>query len=250
MISQRTELGDPSFQLNVTEFQTKILSTEYASKVRAMISDQNTLPIESYNPKGFEIIETPGTSHISTSDASGLSIALTCTLNLWFGSRLMVPTTGLIMNNEMNDFSIPDTNNAFGYKPSPANYVLPGKRPLSSMAPTIVEHRSKSLYYALGASGGSYIITAVVQCLWNVLRRNMTLAAALAEPRFHDQLEPNVAEFEYAYSNDTVSSFVEKGHKVTWSERGSAVFAIKRLAAGGFEAVAEPSLNFGGGETL
>src|SRR5579871_4806897 len=82
---------------------------------------------------------SPGTSHIVAADENGMTISLTSTVNLLFGSRLMVPETGLIMNNEMNDFSIPGASNAFGYVPSPANYIRPGKRPLSSISPTIVE---------------------------------------------------------------------------------------------------------------
>ena len=134
----------------------------------------------------------PGTSHVVTADASGMAISLTSTVNLLFGSQLLVPETGLIMNNEMNDFSVPGTSNAFGYVPSPANYVRPGKRPLSSITPVIVEHLlNSSLYFAVGAAGGSRIITTTLQNLWHVLDQNMTSIQALETPRFHDQLIPN-----------------------------------------------------------
>ena len=121
-----------------------------------------------------------------------MAISLTSTVNQLFGSGLMVPQTGLIMNNEMNDFSVPNETNAFGYIPSPANFVRPGKRPLSSMVPLIVERLTDgALYVALGAAGGSKIITGVIQTLSNMLDRNKTAPAALASPRFHDQLVPN-----------------------------------------------------------
>lgn len=138
--------------------------------------------------------QRPGTSHVVTTDESGLTISLTSTINLGFGSHLMVPELGLIMNNEMNDFSVPGISNAFGYLPSAANFIVPGKRPLSSMSPTIVEHASNNtLYFAIGAAGGSRIITAVIQVLWNVLDRAMSLSEALKASRFHDQLSPNQA---------------------------------------------------------
>lgn len=129
-----------------------------------------------------------GTSHIVTADASGMAISLTTTVNLLFGSQLVVPETGVIMNNEMNDFSIPGQSNAFGYAPSPANFIEPGKRPLSSISPTIVEYRKNgTLYFVIGSAGGSRIITATIQNLWHVLDQNATVKESLAEPRLHDQ---------------------------------------------------------------
>lgn len=124
-----------------------------------------------------------------TADASGMAISLTTTVNLLFGSQLVVPETGVIMNNEMNDFSIPNQSNAFGYEPSPANFVEPGKRPLSSISPTIVEYlKNGTLYLVIGSAGGSRIITATVQNLWHVLDQNATVKESLAEPRLHDQV--------------------------------------------------------------
>ena len=119
-------------------------------------------------------------------------MSLTSTINTNFGSLLMVPETGLIMNNEMNDFSVPNTTNAFGYKASPANFVSPGKRPLSSMSPVIVEFLvNNTLYFITGAAGGSRIITATIQSLWHVLDQNMNVWEMVEAPRFHDQLTPN-----------------------------------------------------------
>ena len=121
-----------------------------------------------------------------------MAISLTTTVNLLFGSQLMVESTGVIMNNEMNDFSIPNSSNAFGYIPSPSNYIRPGKRPLSSISPTIVEFLSNNtLYFVVGAAGGSRIITATIQNLWHVLDQGLNTAAALSQPRLHDQLQPN-----------------------------------------------------------
>ena len=137
-------------------------------------------------------MDRPGTSHIVTADSSGMAVTMTSTINLHFGSLVMVPETGIILNDEMNDFSVPGQSNAFGYLPSPANFILPGKKPLSSISPVIVEFlANNTLYFVTGAAGGSKIITATIQSLWNVLDKNMTSAQAVEAPRFHDQLVPN-----------------------------------------------------------
>ena len=160
----------------------------------------------------------------------------------------MIPETGVIMNNEMNDFSIPGSSNAFGYIPSPANYIRPGKRPLSSISPTIVETATGTLYYVIGAAGGSRIITATLQNIIHVLDQNMTALEALAQPRLHDQLIPNQVSFEYAYDNETVAYMKNRGHNVTWIAPGqSTAQGIIRLPNGTFQAAGEPrQLNSGG----
>ncbi|KAL9621989.1 MAG: hypothetical protein Q9160_003651 [Pyrenula sp. 1 TL-2023] len=188
----RTLLGDPTFVENVTAYEHNMIHYSTAAEIRSRISDEHTLPVSAYNPLGLESLETPGTSHLSVADASGMAIALTSTVNLDFGSKLMVPEIGVIMNNEMNDFSIPNSTNSFGYIPSAENFVQPGKRPQSSMSPTIVEFLSNnSLYFAVGADGGSRIVTAVIQALWHVLDHGSTSLDAVSSPRFHDQLVPN-----------------------------------------------------------
>lgn len=238
---QRSELGDPLFVEGMDEYQENMLSEATAKTVRSKISPFHTLNVSAYDPSGFESLETPGTSAVVTSDITGLSVSLTTTVNLLFGSRVMVPETGVIMNDEMNDFSIPGSSNAFGYVPSPSNYVRPGKRPLSSITPTIVEHANGTLYFVVGAAGGSRIITATLQQLWYVLDRNMTSMEALAMPRLHDQLVPNQVSFEYAYDNETVDFMISRGHNVTWVAPGqSSAQSLRRLGNGTFEAAGEP----------
>ena len=188
-----------------------------------------------------------------------MAFSLTTTINLFFGSRVMVPETGVLLNNEMNgieqlfhcpqfpilfltstDFSIPNVSNAFGYYPSPANYARPHKRPLSSIAPIMVEHANGTLYAILGASGGSRIITATLQNVLHILDLNMSVKDALASPRLHDQLIPNQVTFEEIYNNATVAYMIGRGHNVTWiSSAGSSAQAIK-IMEGRFEAGGEP----------
>ncbi|KAF3912504.1 Gamma-glutamyltranspeptidase [Dactylellina cionopaga] len=152
------------------------------------------------------------------------------------------------MNNEMNDFSIPGVRNVFGYVPSAINYVAPGKRPLSSMSPTIVEFiRNGTLYYVTGGAGGSRIITAVLQTLLHVLDRGMDVAQALKQPRYHDQLDPNEVAYEFDFDNATVHFMEKKGHKTSFEARDSEVQALRRLPNGTFEAASEPMQRFSGG---
>lgn len=245
---ERSNLGDPSFQPNLTQYQAEMLSDKTAAEIRSKISDFQTQNVSAYDPSGLESLETPGTSHIVTADASGMAVSLTTTVNLLFGSQLMVPETGVIMNDEMNDFSIPGTSNAFGYIPSPANFIKPGKRPLSSIAPTIVETADGKLYFVVGAAGGSRIITSTIQNIHHVLDQGMTTTEALAAPRLHDQLVPNQVSFEWAYDNGTVAYLKSLGHNVTWVAPGqSTAQGVRLLPNGTFEAAGEPRQVASGG---
>lgn len=181
-----------------------------------------------------------------------MAITLTTTVNGFWGSHIMVPETGIIMNNEMNDFSIPNTTNLFGFKPSPANFVAPGKRPLSSVTTIIVEFLANStLCLAIGAAGGSRIITSTVESLLSIINGGTTAAEALAKPRFHDQLVPNQMMFDWTYDNSTVAAMQSRGHNVTWVSPGFAlVQAIKRLPNGTFDAASDPNLAAGGAFSL
>lgn len=219
-----------------------MINATTAASTRSKISDLHTLNVSAYNPQGFITLTDHGTSHVTVADAQGMVISMTSTVNTLFGSQVIVPSTGIIMNNEMNDFSIPGTVNAFGYIASPDNYIRPGKRPLSSISPIIVEHLSNaSFYFATGAAGGSRIITSTIQSLWHVLDHNMTAHQAVAAPRFHDQLTPNVLEMERSYDNDTVAYMRSRGHNVTRvAVEATDVNAVRRLADGSFEAAAEP----------
>ncbi|KAK0746809.1 gamma-glutamyltranspeptidase-like protein [Schizothecium vesticola] len=195
------------------------------------------------DPDFVDGLEPPGTSHISTADASGLAISSTSTINLTFGSRLMVPETGIIMNNEMDDFSVPNTNNSFGFVPSPANFIRPGKRPLSSMSPLIVKFEgNRTLHSVLGGAVGSRIITAVVQGVWNLLDRELGIVEAVAAARLHDQLIPNQILVQKGFDNGTIAFLEGRGHKVVFvsSGHGSDLQMVQRLTNATFVAASEP----------
>lgn len=249
----RSNLGDPLFLTGIDAYQEDMISAATAAEVRSKISDSKTFNVSYYDPSGFESLETPGTSHVVTADASGLAITLTTTVNLLFGSKLVVPETGVIMNNEMNDFSIPGVSNAFGYIPSPANFIRPGKRPLSSISPVIIEHLNASslpqaFYVAIGAAGGSRIITSTVQNVLHILDGGMSTVDALAQPRIHDQLVPPTVSFEWGFDNGTTAFLKEVGANVTWvAPGGSTAQGLRRLENGTFEAAGEPRQTNSGG---
>ncbi|KAI5310181.1 hypothetical protein KEM55_000785, partial [Ascosphaera atra] len=159
----------------------------------------------------------------------------------------MVPETGVIMNNDMDDFSIPGERNQFGFVPSPANYIAPGKRPLSSTSATIVERPDGSLYFTTGAAGGSRIITGTLNSIINIIDRNMSVADALGEPRLHDQLLPNIAVLEDSFDEGTAEFLRGRKHDVVYIPVAQSDVQTLRLHEDGtFEAASEPrQLNSG-----
>ena len=236
---KRSNFGDPGFVSEMACLEAGMLNQTFANDVKSKISDEHSLNVSDYDPDGFESRENHGTSHIVTADASGIAISLTTTVNLFFGSTVMVPETGLVLNDEMNDFSVPNVSNVFGYYPSPANYVRPRKRSMSSIAPMMADFANGTLFAVLGASGGSRIITTVIQNALNILDHRMTAHETVKQPRLHDQLLPNQVTFEWTYDNRTVESMRRRGHNVTWGSAGSSAQAI-RVVDGHFEAAGEP----------
>lgn len=249
----RQELGDPAFVESVDALEAILTSAAGAEATRELILDNTTQPVEKYleDPRYHRhphyMPDSHGTSHIVSADADGMAVSSTTTINTLFGSLLVVPGTGVIMNNEMNDFSIPGVHNEFGYSPSPANFIRPRKRPLSSITPIIVERPDGSLYVTVGAAGGSRILSATVQVVWRILDLGATMLEAIREPRIHDQLMPNVATFEVGFDDNLVDSMREKGHNTTWvSTPMSAVQGI-RVDGDGFEAVGDTRQKGSGG---
>ncbi|KAF9361700.1 hypothetical protein BGX26_000055 [Mortierella sp. AD094] len=224
--AQRTELGDPDY----TDLEAKIqnmISKDTAALIRANISDTRTFPVDYYNPH-WGPIDNHGTTHLSTVDKDDMSVALTSTVNLLFGSKLLDPKSGVILNDEMDDFSIPGRANAFGLQPSPYNYPEPGKRPLSSCVPTIVERDGK-FEMSLGGSGGSRIVTAVLQTMLNVYNYDLNVMDAIENPRIHHQLMPNVVDVEAGYPNSELQFLRNVGHNVTIFDRALAKAEVQAV---------------------
>jgi gamma-glutamyltranspeptidase/glutathione hydrolase len=169
------------------------------------------------------------TTHIATADSAGNWVAITATVNTGFGSKVIVPGTGVVLNNEMDDFSIyPGVPNAFGLVGAENNSVAPGKRPLSSMSPTIVLDSSGKPVLTIGAAGGPKIITQVVLAILRQIDQEQSLADAVDRPRIHHQWRPNVVTYEEGLDQSVVEGLRTRGHKldgVTGAGRTQAIAA-------------------------
>jgi gamma-glutamyltranspeptidase / glutathione hydrolase len=204
-------LGDPDF---VNAPIAKLTSAEYLKARRARIDAAKAT--ESMQIEAFSAAKNEGsdTTHFSVVDEEGNVVAVTYTLNDGYGSGVTVPGAGFLLNNEMDDFTAKlGATNAYGLAQGPANLIEPGKRPLSSMTPTIVLKDGKP-YLVLGAPGGSRIITAVLQVMLNVLDFHMNVQDAIDFPRVHAQWNGPRLEVERGVSPDTIAVLRKMGYEI------------------------------------
>jgi gamma-glutamyltranspeptidase/glutathione hydrolase len=191
-----------------------LTSKRYAAELAAGIDPERATPAQTIRPGKPLAYESDNTTHFSIVDSSGNAVANTYTLNFSYGVGLVAEGTGILLNNELDDFAAkPGVPNAYGLVGGEANAPGPGKRPLSSMSPTIVLKDGKP-WLVTGTPGGSRIITTVVQVIVNVIDHGMSLAEAIAAPRIHHQWLPDVVASERGLSPDTVRLLEQRGHKV------------------------------------
>lgn len=227
---QRTELADPAFMSSAgLERMSQIPTMSEALAIVPNVTDDRTHPLDYYHPK-FDIIDDHGTMHLSIVDQHGMAIALTSTVNLIFGSRVMDRSTGVILNDEMDDTSTPGVPNAFGLAPSPYNYPEAHKRPLSSTCPTIIESASGQVELVLGGSGGSRIFSSVLQTIFNFYLWGMDLSQSIEAPRLHHQLLPTQLSVETGYSEKVLSGLLGRGHEVSWIDIDLGIAEVQAVA--------------------
>ncbi len=216
-------LGDPDYE---TIPDQGIISKTYARDLAKTIDMQKAKPSSEVGAGNPVPYESPDTTHISVIDEDGNMVANTYTLNLSYGSAIVVPGTGIFLNNEMDDFSaLPGSPNAYGLVGGEKNAIEAGKRPLSSMTPTLI-FKDGNPFVVTGAPGGSRIITSVLNVILNVIDHHMNIADATVTPRIHHQWLPDQILFEPGLSVDTQRALRAKGHKLEpskWFARPQSV---------------------------
>ena len=205
-------LGDPDFyKVPVKQLTDK----DYAQKIASQIALNKTTPSEEIKPGNLAPYESDQTTHFSVVDKWGNAVSNTYTLNFSYGSGLVAKGTGILLNNEMDDFSAkPGTPNGYGLVGGDANAVEGNKRPLSSMSPTIVMKDGKP-FLVTGSPGGSRIITTTLQIIMNVIDHGLNIAEASNAARVHHQWLPDELRVETSLNRDTISLLEAKGHKVS-----------------------------------
>ncbi|ORY39482.1 gamma-glutamyltranspeptidase [Leucosporidium creatinivorum] len=252
---QRTQYGDPAFTKNVTDLQQYYLTDSVVEELRAKIIDNTTFPVGYYDPSNYTATRESGTSHMAVIDSNGQAVSLTTTVNTYWGSTVM-DSSGIIYNNEMDDFGSAGTTNSFGFAASPINYPAAGKRPQSSISSSIAEDlETGEILIATGSAGGSRIITATLQHLYHHLDQSLDAYDCVHHPRWHDQLGGQTL-FEWkdesvgiaGYDNSTVAYLSSLGYNTTWQGvSGSTGHVAIRSKNGTLSAANDPRKAAGAG---
>ncbi|XP_011072102.2 gamma-glutamyltranspeptidase 1 isoform X1 [Sesamum indicum] len=245
-LALRMNLGDPAF-VNVTNVLQTMISTSFAKSLKDQINDNKTFDSAHYGSKWSQVYDQ-GTTHICVVDNQRNVVTMTTSLNSIFGSKFMSPSTGIFLNNQMCDFSVTSSHER---PPSPANFVQPFKRPLSSMAPTILV-KGKQVKAVIGAAGGILIPDAVTQVLINHFILKMDPFTAVRIPRLYHMLYPDVVFHEkfttkagqYEYKSKVLNELKKRGHLLrVCSSWTICQFVIQKLSgpdSGQLVAVSDP----------
>lgn len=238
---RNTYLGDPKFVDNPTQ---RLLSAAYAATIRTQILPNRATPSAAL-PGLAAAGENATTTHYSAADRLGNAVSVTYTINDSFGAKVIAGNTGFFLNDEMDDFTAkPGAPNVFGLVQGKANAVAPGKRPLSSMTPTLVFKGGKPVL-VLGTPGGARIITTVLEVIVNVIDHGMTLQEAIDAPRIHHQWLPDTLAAEpFALSADTVKTLTEMGYKIVPMEPWGAGNAVEAVGIAPADLSAARALGF------
>ncbi|XP_066137416.1 glutathione hydrolase 1 proenzyme-like isoform X2 [Euwallacea fornicatus] len=228
----RTLLGDDRF-VDVAEEIRNLTSKAFAKEIRTKISDTTTRQDVTYYGAEAEIVEDHGTAQISILAPNGDAISVTSTINFVFGAGFASSSTGIIMNNEMDDFSSPDITSGFNIPPSKSNFIAPGKRPLSSMVPSIIL-KDRDVVLVTGAAGGTKITTVVASLIYKHLWFNINLSEATSQKRIHHQLFPMMIEYEEGFDlayPEIVANLTAIGHKSKYTPTADGFSAVISVSA-------------------
>ncbi|VDD94571.1 unnamed protein product [Enterobius vermicularis] len=231
----RSLLGDLPYVKDAATLVENMTSSSYTTWVKSLIMD-NAQPINYYSENPQYQKSDHGTSHVSTIDQYGNAVSATDTINLKLGALRVSPKLGIVWNNEMDDFSTPGMPNAFKIAPSPANFIQPGKRPMSSMSPTVIfDKRTGKVKMSVGASGGSYIISATAQTIIRSIVFNQTVKEAVDAPRLHNQYLPHVTQYETAFPEEIINDLrYRRGQKMVATNRQASTVQVIQAHDDGF----------------
>ncbi|XP_022108892.1 gamma-glutamyltranspeptidase 1-like isoform X2 [Acanthaster planci] len=225
----RSLLGDEDY-VDVKEIIANMTSQSYADALRAAIDDNQTNDPSYYTAYYYQ--PDGGTSHLSIVDTHGNAVSATSSINLYFGSKVRGNRTGILFNDAMDDFSKPGVPNSFCLPPSVSNFIRPGKRPMSSMTPTIMVDHDGKIKLVVGASGATHITTGVAQVTVDTLWYGDSIKNAIQRRRFHHQLFPNNVTYEAGFNQDVIDGLSAKGHYSNETKRVCVVQGIMRDAQG------------------
>jgi len=219
-------LGDPDF---VDVPTSALVNKDYAKSLAAKISMDRATPSEEIAPGNLSIYESDETTHYSVVDSEGNMVGNTYTLMFSFGSGVVIEGTGILMNNNMGNFTLrPDIPDAFGLLGSENNMINAFRRPVSSMSPVLVS-KDGNPYFMTGSPGGSKIISANMQMVLNVLEYGMNIGDAAVAPRIHHQWYPEELLLESGISPDTIKLLRQKGHKINFTSNSSVMGSLQTV---------------------
>ncbi|XP_063880968.1 scoloptoxin SSD14-like isoform X6 [Scylla paramamosain] len=229
--AKRTELGDSNF-VDVTELTKNLTSDAFAKNIRSQITDNQTFQDPEHYGAVTAIKEDHGTAHFSLLAPDGDAVSVTSTINLYFGAGIRSKQTGIVLNDEMDDFSAPNITNYFGLPPSPANFIRPGKRPLSSMCPAVFVDSEGDVRLVIGAAGGTKISSGVAWASLNNLWLGDDIKEAIDARRIHHQLFPMTLSYEDG---------------IVTSQRGECISSVLDVLAGLIQRwVRQDDIGYGG----
>lgn len=223
----RQHIGDPSFTPEILDKELTWLTEKFIQETLKKIDPKQTHQPDYYT-EIFGEVKDHGTTHVSVLDRDGMAVSVTDTVNLEFGAFIMDEETGVLQNNEMGDFSLEGIDNSYGLPPSLSNLIKPGKRPVSSSTPIILE-KDGQVVLVTGAAGGSRIISVTAQVIMDLLLFKLNPIKAMVDSRIHHQLFPNELVVDNETPTELIDGLIEYGHKVVVLPPDTALTSLQLI---------------------